>query len=95
MIVGPDKKTVVNLGMTVGTRAKHLEMSREDFRGKCVLRPVETRIIMAALKAVGNVIHGRGLEEAWIEDDTYNIVIIKILGGKHMRGTFTAHETAV
>ena len=69
MVVGPDKKTVITLDMALYEKAKQLEMSREDCKGKWVLGLGEMHTVMAALRATGSVIEDSGLDKAWGEAD--------------------------
>jgi len=62
VVVGPNRKTVVTLDMALYERAKQLEMTRDDCKGKWLLRLGVMR--MAALRAVGNAIEDSGLDEA-------------------------------
>ena len=73
MVVGPDKKTVITLDMALYEKAKQLEMSREDCKGKWVLGLGEMHTVMAALRATGSVIEDSGLNEAWGEADMYMV----------------------
>jgi hypothetical protein len=56
MVLGPDRKTVITLDMALYERAKQLEMSRDDCKGKWVLRLGEMHTVMAALRAAGSAI---------------------------------------
>ena len=67
VVVGPNRKTVVTLDMALYERAKQLEMTRDDCKGKWLLRLGVMR--MAALRAVGNAHRRqwalRGLKRSW------------------------------
>ena len=52
MVMRPDRKTVITLDMALYERAKQLEMTRDDCKGKWVLRLGEMHTVMAALWAV-------------------------------------------
>ena len=73
MVMGPDRKTVITLDMALYERAKQLDMTREDCKGKWVLRLGEMHTVIAALRAIGNAIEDSGLEEAWSEADIYGL----------------------
>jgi len=80
--------------MALYERAKQLEMTRDDCKGKWVLRLGEMHTGMAALTAVGNAIEDSGLDEAWSEADIYgSITTRQILEAKHMKRTLEAHMT--
>ena len=57
--------------MALYERSKQLEMSRDDCKGKWLLRLGEMHTVMAALRAVGSAIEDSGLDEAWCEAETY------------------------
>jgi len=77
VVVGPNRKTVITLDMALYERAKQLEMTRDDCKGKWLLRLGEMRTVMAALRAVGNAIEDSGLDEAWSEADIYGPITNK------------------
>ena len=60
MIMGPDRKTVITLDMTLYERAKQLEMIRDNCKGKWVLRLREMHKVMATLRAAENAIEDSG-----------------------------------
>jgi len=64
VVVGPNRKTVITLDMALYERAKQLEMTRDDCKGKWVLRLGEMHTVMAVLRAVGNAIEDSGPDEA-------------------------------
>ncbi|KAL8565605.1 hypothetical protein ACOMHN_060346 [Nucella lapillus] len=77
-------------------RAKQLEMTRDDCKGKWVLRLGEMHTVMAALRAAGNAIEDSGLDEAWSEADIYGPTTTRqILEAKHMKRALEAHITTV
>jgi len=52
--------------------------------------------MMAALRAVGNVMEHSGLDEAWSEADIYGPTTTRqILDAKHMKRALEAHMTTV
>ncbi len=88
---GPDRKTVITLDMALYERAKLLEMSRDDCKGKWVLRLGEMHTVMAALRAAGNAIEDSGLDEAWSEADIYGPTTTRqIIESKHMKRALEA-----
>jgi len=94
VVVGPNGKTVITLDMALYERAKQLEMTRDDCKGKWVLRLGEMHTVMAALRAVGNAIEDSGLDEAWSGADIYgSITTRQILEVKHMKRALEAHMT--
>ena len=96
IVMGPDRKTVITLDMALYERAKQLEMSRDDCKGKWVLRLGEMHTVMAALRAAGNTIEDSGLDEAWNEADIYGPTTTRqILEAKHMKRALEAHMTTV
>ncbi len=96
MVMGPDRKTVITLDMALYERAKQLEMTRDDCKGKWVLRLGEMHTVMAALRAAGNAIEDSGLEEAWSEADIYGPTTTRqILEARHMKRALEAHMTTV
>ena len=96
MVLGPDRKTVITLDMALYERAKQLEMTRDDCKGKWVLRLGEMHTVMAALRAAGNAVEDSGLDEAWSEADIYDPTTTRqILEAKHMKRTLEAHITTV
>ena len=96
MVLGPDRKTVITLDMALYERAKQLEMTRDDCKGKWVLRLGEMHTVMAALRAAGNAVEDSGLDEAWSEADIYGPTTTRqILEAKHMKRTLEAHITTV
>jgi len=66
--MGTNKKIVITLDMTLYEPAKQLEMTRNDCKGKWVLRLGEMHIVM---RTAGNAIEDSGLEDAWSEADIY------------------------
>ncbi|KAL5007722.1 hypothetical protein ScPMuIL_016528 [Solemya velum] len=95
-VMGPNNKTVITLDMALYERAKQLEMSRDDCKGKWVLRLGEMHTVVAALRAVCNAIEDSGLEEAWFEADIYGPTTTRqILEAKHMKRALEAHMTTV
>ena len=96
VVMGPNRKTVITLDMALYERAKQLEMSRDDCKGKWVLRPGEMHTVMAALRATGNAIEDSGLEETWFEADIYGPTTTRqIIEAKHMKRALEAHMTTV
>lgn len=94
--MGPDRKTVITLDMALYERAKQLEMTRNDCKGKWVLRLGEMHTVMTALRAAGNTIEDSGLEEAWNKADIYGpTTTTQILEAKHMKRALEAHITTV
>ena len=84
MVMGPDRKTVITLDMALYERAK--QMTREDCKGKWVLRLGEMHTVMTALRAAGNTIEDSGLDDAWMEADIYGPTTTRqILEAKHMK----------
>lgn len=91
-VVGPDRKTVITLDMQLYEKAKQLEMSRQDCKGKWVLRIGELHTTMAALRAAGNLIEGSGLDDAWVEADLYGPATVRqILECRHYKRAINAH----
>jgi len=94
VVVGLNRKTVITLDMALYERAKQLEMTRDDCKGKWVLRLGEMYTVLAALRAVGNAIEDSMLDEAWSEADIYGpITSRQILEAKHMKKALEAHMT--
>jgi len=89
----PNKKTVVTLDMALYERAKQLEMTRNDYKGKWVLRLREMQIVM---RTAGNATEDSGLEDAWNEADIYGPVATRqILEVNHTKRALEAHMTTV
>jgi len=94
VVVGPNRKTIITLDMALYERAKQLEMTRDDCKGKWVLRLGEMHTVMAALRAVGNAIEDSELDEAWSEADIYGpITTRQILEAKHMKRALEVNMT--
>jgi len=71
-------------------------MTRDDCKGKWVLRLGEMHTMMAALRAAGDAIEDSGLDEAWIEADIYGPNTTRqILEVKHTKKALEAHMTTV
>ena len=69
-------------------------MTRDDCKGKWVLRLGEMHTVMAALRAAGNAIKDSGLDEAWSEADIFGPTRTRqILEAKHMKRALEAHMT--
>ena len=93
MVMGHSRKTVITLDMALYERAKQLGMSRDDCKGKWLLRLGEMHTVMAALRAVGSAIE---VDEAWCEADIYGPVTTRqILEAKHMKRALEAHITTI
>ena len=96
MVMGHSRKTVITLDKALYERAKRLEMSRDDCKGKWLLRLGEMHTVMAALRAVGSAIEHSGLDEAWCEADIYGPVTTRqILEAKHTKRALEAHITTI
>lgn len=94
--MGPDRKTVITLDMALYERAKQLKNTRDDCKGKWVLRLGEMHTMMAALRAAESAIEDSGLYEAWSEYDIYGPTTTRqILEAKHMKRALEAHMTTV
>ena len=75
-------------------RAKQLEMTRDDCKGKWVLTLGEMHTMLAALRTCGNAIEDSGLDEAWSEADIYGPTTTRqIIEAKHMKRALEAHLT--
>ncbi len=67
-------------------------MSRDDCKGKWVLRIGELHTVMAALRAIGTSIEGSGINDAWIEAGLYGPTTTRqILEANHMKRALRAH----
>lgn len=84
-VVGPDKKTVVSLEVTLCKPAKQLQMASDDLN-HMLLQPGELHIVMAHLRTIGSYIVNNGIDLLWTEADLYGPVPIKqILEGEHVK----------
>jgi len=71
-------------------------MTRDDCKGKWVLRLGEMHTVMAALRAAGNATGDSGLDEAWSEADIYGPTTTRqILEANHTKRALEAHMTTV
>jgi len=73
MVMGHNRKTVTTLGTVLYERAKQLDMSRDDCKGKWMLRLGGMHTVVAALRAADNAIEDSELEEARFEADIYEV----------------------
>ena len=82
--------------MALYETAKQLEMSRDDCKGKWILRLGEMHTDIAALRAVGDTIEDSGLDDAWVEADLYGPTTSRqIIEAKHMKRALEAHMITV
>ncbi len=76
-------------------------MTRDDCKGKWVLRFGEMHTVMAALREAGNAIEDSGLEETWSEADIYGpttamqIRCVNSCAARHMKRALEAHMPTV
>ena len=91
VVVGEGKPTVVTLDLHSYEKAQKL-MSRDDMKGKFVLRIGELHTIFSALKAIGRYIECSGIDQLWVEAGMYSPTTVRqIIEGKHLYRAMEAH----
>ena len=91
VVVGEGKPTVVTLDLQLYEKAQKL-MSRDDMKGKFVLRIGELHTIFSALKAIGRYIECSGIDQLLVEAGMYSPTTVRqIIEGKHLYRAMEAH----
>ena len=86
---------VVTFDLQLYEKAQKL-MSREDMKGRYVLRIGELHTVFASLKALGKYIEGSGIDQVWVEAGMYSPTTVRqILEGKHLYCAMEAHLTTM
>ena len=86
-------KTVITLDLDLYFRALQLVQSDDAMRNKFVLRLGELHAVFSQLRAIGRFIDNSGIDEAWIQADVFDPVVVKqILTCSHMKRAIMAHE---
>ena len=94
-VVGPDMPTVVTFDLQLYEKAQKL-MSREDKKGRYVLRIGELHTVFGSLKALGKYIAGSVIDQVWVEAGMYSPTTVRqILEGKHLYCAMEAHLTTL
>ena len=92
--MGKKLPAIISLDLDLYEKVYKLVNSREDLRGKFVLRLGELHTVFAHIRSLGSFIAHLGFEDAWLEAEWFDSdsVVNQVLECKHMKRAVEAHE---
>lgn len=92
-IVSPGKRCIVTLDMDLYKRAVKLEYLSPSYRDKWIFSPGGFHTAICALRCIGQMIEGSGLDQAWQEAGLYSSAITaQIINGNHYNRALQCHQ---